>query len=89
MSAAVDSAGEKAALYVLARELWVVIDRLRTLEAILDQQGIPVSAAVEAYSPSAEEQSTRDAECRRMVTALVRELSGLPDEILVPPAGHR
>lgn len=74
-------AGVSAGFYVLARELWVVADRLRSLEAVLAQRGLDVSAAVDAYAPAPQEQALRDAECRRLVEALTRELAGRPDGI--------
>ena len=39
------------AVLTLARELWIVKDRLRVLEAVLDERGLEVHEAVERHQP--------------------------------------
>lgn len=41
------------AILTLTRELWVVKDRLRVLEAVLDDHGIDAHQAIERYQPDA------------------------------------
>jgi hypothetical protein len=76
-----------AALFVLARELWVVADRLRSLEAVLAERGIDVAADVDAHQPSDEDQARRDAACRRLVADLTRELAGRPAALAAAAEG--
>lgn len=40
------------AVLTLTRELWVVKDRLRILEAVLEDHGIDAHQAIERYQPS-------------------------------------
>jgi len=42
------------ALFNLTRELWVLTDRMMVLEAVLEQQGVPVQDAIEAFEPDEE-----------------------------------
>lgn len=42
----------------LAAELWVVRERVFVVEAVLQNQGIAVSNAIEAFTPTAEQQAT-------------------------------
>ena len=48
----VDQLGQ--ALLALTQELWVVKDRQRILEALLEEKGIAVAALLENYQPNAE-----------------------------------
>jgi len=41
------------ALLTLTSELWVVKDRVRILEAVLEEKGIDVTELVESYQPDA------------------------------------
>jgi hypothetical protein len=62
------------AVLALAREVWVLRDRQRVLEAVLDANGIDVTAAVERHQPSPELQATLDAERKAFVQGLLRAL---------------
>jgi hypothetical protein len=42
----------------LAAELWVVRERVFVVEAVLQGQGIAVTEAIEAFTPTAEQQAT-------------------------------
>lgn len=59
---------------LLARELWVVKDRQRVLEAILDERGIDVSAAVRDYHPAGSVADELKAERERFTAALMQSL---------------
>lgn len=39
------------ALIALAREMWVMKDRMTILEAVLESKGIDVTAAIEQFQP--------------------------------------
>jgi len=41
------------ALINLTRELWVLSDRMAILEAVLEQQGVSVTEAIEQFEPDA------------------------------------
>jgi hypothetical protein len=79
MSAAdprVDDLGR--ALLALAREVWVLRDRQRILEAVLEQRGIAVADAVERFQPDPELQARLEAERRAFVDGFLRALA--PDQ---------
>jgi hypothetical protein len=63
------------AVLTLAREVWVLRDRQRVLEAVLGDKGIDVAQAVEHYQPSAELQAQLDAERKTFVQALMQALA--------------
>jgi hypothetical protein len=77
-----------AMIMTLAAELYVVKDRLRALEVMLQQRGLLDSGALDHYVPDAAEQASCEAER----TAYVRELmrcvlgeqasKGAPDDLL-------
>lgn len=62
------------AVITLAREVWVLRDRQRVLEAVLGEKGIDVAQAVEHYQPSAELQAKLDAERKAFVQGLMQAL---------------
>jgi hypothetical protein len=64
------------ALLVLARELWVVRDRQIVTELILAERGMDITAAIDAYEPSAGVQAQLDAERDRVVDRIAKALSG-------------
>jgi hypothetical protein len=61
----------------IAAELWVVRERVFILEAVLKQQGIDVTDAIESYAPNAEEAAAlakmRDQATANMFRTLNRE----------------
>lgn len=69
-----------AAMLTLARELWVVKDRVAVLEAVLGERGVDVTAAVDAHQPgpalAAELAAERDRFARAVLTALCPALDG-------------
>ena len=60
----------------LAMEVSVLRDRLRSHELLLEAQGLPGPAAVDAFEPSATEQKQRDASTRALIESLTGALSG-------------
>lgn len=63
-----------AAVIALARELYVITDRLMVLEQVLDDQGIKVREAVERYQVSPELQSELDAKRENILGAVLKSL---------------
>ncbi|MCA3254047.1 MAG: hypothetical protein INF91_00345 [Alphaproteobacteria bacterium] len=63
------------ALLVLTRELWVVKDRQRILEAVLDAHGIDASKAVRDHQPDAALSAELEAERIRFTKAVIEALA--------------
>lgn len=59
---------------LLARELWVVKDRQRVLEAVLGERGIDVADAVRDYQPSGALAEALAAERDRFAQAVIDAL---------------
>lgn len=51
-------------IVTLAGEVWVLRDRLRAMERLLEAQGALAPGALDAYAPDAEEQARLDADRR-------------------------
>ncbi len=64
---------------MLARELWVVKDRLMTLEAVLGAKGESVSALVDAYQPDESLQQALQAERQRFIGEIMASLEAPGD----------
>ena len=58
----------------MATELWVVRERLYTLERAADQLGVPLAATMEKYRFTEEEDRELAAMRRRMLTELMRNV---------------
>lgn len=61
-------------IMTLAAELWVVTDRLRALERMLEQRGQLAPGALDRYVPTAEEAKAIDSERREFVEALMERV---------------
>ena len=59
------------AMLNLTRELWVLTDRVMVLEAVLAQQGVEVSAAIEAFEPDEAFQERAKARGTALVAAVL------------------
>ncbi len=70
----VDNLGE--ALLALARELWVVTDRLAIVEAMLEEKGVVVAEAIDAYQPDAALEAKLKIKRDRLVKAVEDALIG-------------
>ncbi len=62
------------ALLLLARELWVVKDRQRVLEALLEANGVVVPGAVADHQPEGALAAALSAERERFASALMQAL---------------
>ena len=58
----------------LARELWVVRDRVRVMEKLLTAQGILAGNALEQDQPTDAEQAQLDSDCDAFVSRLIAEM---------------
>jgi len=65
------------ALLALSREIWVLRDRQILLEQALAQQGIEVSAVIDALQPDDVLQARLDTERDRLIGAVVEALGGI------------
>ncbi|WP_336967429.1 hypothetical protein [Sphingobium aromaticiconvertens] len=70
----IDHLGE--AMLTLTRELWVLTDRVRILEAVLEDQGLDVGGAIATYVPSAEMETELAIARARLVDGVVKALTG-------------
>lgn len=64
------------ALITLTRELVVVNDRVRLLEAALQKHGINVTADIDGSEPDEETQATLDAAGSKITNAVIQALAG-------------
>ena len=59
----------------LAAELWVVRERVFLMEAVLQSQGVAVSDAIEAFTPTDEQQATLGRMRAEMTAQMFRSLN--------------
>ena len=74
--------GVGQAVMTLTHELYVLIDRIAALEAVLARHGLNVGEEIEAFKPDAEQQERLNERGRdlaaRVANALAGELDPLP-----------
>jgi hypothetical protein len=58
----------------LARELWVVRDRLKVMEELLVAQGALTVNAIDRFQPNAEQQARLDQDCEAFLNQLIAQL---------------
>ena len=71
-----DIDGVGRAVMTLCHELWVVKDRMAVLEAVLAENGIDASKAVDAYQPDAALQEKLNQDGRELVERILAALNG-------------
>ena len=64
-----------AAFLSMARELWILKDRQRVLEALLARHGILAPDAVGGWQPDAALQAELDRDCRAFIDRLLADLN--------------
>ena len=69
----VDKLGQ--ALLSLTRELWVLKDRQRILESVLEEAGILAADAIDAYEPDDRLTATLTAERRQLIDSVLGALA--------------
>jgi len=67
------------AVLTLTHELWVLTDRLATVEALLEKKEIISRQEVEAYQPNEKRQESLSASAKILVQRVVASLSGNAD----------
>lgn len=65
-----------AAIWTLAKELWVVKDRQAVTEAVLKARGIDISAEIDRYQPDAALETKLAAERQALIKKITEELTG-------------
>lgn len=63
------------ALIALMREVWIVKDRMMMLEAVIEQQGISVTEAIESFEPDEAFSKVLEAEGDAFIHAVTDILS--------------
>ena len=76
-----DMPGVGQAVMTLTHELYVLIDRIAALEAVLELHGLNVSAEVEAYKPDPEQQERLNQRGRALVARVTNALAGKLDPL--------
>jgi len=69
----VDRLGQ--ALLTLTKEVWVLRDRQRILEAALEDAGVLVGAAIESYEPSGKLKEALRQERRQLIDTILDTLT--------------
>ncbi len=70
-----DSAGLGQAVLTLTHELWIVIDRVHALEAVLKKHGMNVSEEIENYMPSDADKAQLDERGKQLVERVTEALA--------------
>ena len=76
-----DLPGVGQAVMTLTHELYVLIDRLAALEAVLERHGLDVSAEIEAFKPDAKQQERLNKRGRALVSRVTNAIAGKPDPL--------
>jgi len=72
-----DLDGVGRAVMTLCQELWVMKDRMIVLEAILEDNGITASKAIDEFQPDEALQEKLNKEGRHLVERVISALSGM------------
>ena len=76
-----DMPGVGQAVMTLTHELYVLIDRIAALEAVLERHGLNVSDEIEAYKPNQEQQERLNQRGRALVARVTNALAGELDPL--------
>lgn len=57
----------------MARELWVVKDRLMALEAVMKNRDLLTVDELDCFTPSAQEQAEIDEKCESFIRSLIEQ----------------
>ncbi len=76
-----DIAGVGQAVLTLTHELYVLIDRVAALEAVLERHGLSVSEEIAAFQPDARQQQLLDERGRALVARVSNALAGKLDPL--------
>ena len=70
-----DLNGVGQAVITLTKEIWVLIDRLHIMEAVMAENGIDISEQVKTYQPGAELQSKLKEENQALIERVLSALT--------------
>ncbi len=76
-----DMPGVGQAVLTLTHELYVLIDRIAALEAVLERHGLNVSKEIEAFKPNADQQQQLNDRGRALVARVTNALAGKLDPL--------
>lgn len=76
-----DMPGVGQAVMTLTHELYVLIDRIAALEAVLERHGLSVGEEIEAYKPTEEQQEQLNERGRALVARVTNALAGQLDPL--------
>ncbi|MCY3606090.1 MAG: hypothetical protein OXG59_02105 [Gammaproteobacteria bacterium] len=76
-----DMPGVGQAVMTLTHELYVLIDRLAALEAVLERHGLNVGTEIETFKPDAEQQKQLNERGRALVARVTNALAGKSDPL--------
>ena len=76
-----DMPGVGQAVMTLAHELYVLIDRVAALEAVLERHGLNVGEEIEAFKPTEEQQQQLNERGRALVARVTNALAGQLDPL--------
>lgn len=76
-----DMPGVGQAVMTLTHELYVLIDRIAALEAVLERHGLNVGEEIEAYKPSKAQQQQLNERGRALVARVTNALAGQLDPL--------
>ena len=63
-------------MITLTKEIWVLIDRLHIMEAVMAENGIDISEQVKTYQPDAKLQSKLKEENQALIERVLSALTG-------------
>ena len=73
--------GVGQAVMTLTHELYVLIDRVAALEAVLERHGLRVGEEIEAFKPTEEQQQRLNERGRALVARVTNALAGELDPL--------
>ena len=73
----VDVQGLGDGLLILARELWVLTDRLAVMESVLAKRGIDITDDINSFQRDDELQASLDARGKKLVADLTNAIAGI------------
>lgn len=65
------------AMLVLAREVWVLTDRLAVMQAVLAKRGIDIAEDIEEFQPDGALQAELDAKGKKLLSDINNAIAGI------------
>lgn len=76
-----DMPGVGQAVLTLTHELYVLIDRIAALEAVLERHGLSVAEEIEAFKPGPKQQERLNRRGRALIARVTNALAGELDPL--------